>query len=118
MTTFSFMAPTAPWSINQERSKHWSWRSTRAAAWRTVAWAAVQRAGIGPQPPAIVKVTLPFDRGARRDPHNFIGPVKALVDGLVDAGLWDDDSPKYVIVAEPELVIGNGGWVHVEVVPR
>lgn len=56
--------------------------------------------------PATVWVHLPFTTARRRDPHNFVPCVKAIVDGLVDAGVWPDDTPEWVRVMEPELVVG------------
>lgn len=37
-----------------------------------------------------------FPRGGRRDAANWHPTTKALMDGLVDAGLWPDDSNRYV----------------------
>jgi hypothetical protein len=118
MTELSFVPPSAPWSINAERTKHWSWRAKQVKWWRSAAAGAAWVANAGPQPPSTVHVSLPFDRAARRDPSNYLPPVKALIDGLVDpGGLWPDDTPEYVAVAEPELVVGSD-LVVVRIVPR
>jgi crossover junction endodeoxyribonuclease RusA len=37
----------------------------------------------------------------RRDPENLIATQKAIIDGLVTAGLVDDDSPEYVTWSMP-----------------
>lgn len=116
MIELYFDPPCAPWSINQERTKHWSWRSKRVRWWRDTANVWARRAQLGPQPPAVIHVTLPFDRGARRDPSNYLPAVKAIIDGLVDAGLWPDDTPEWVTVAEPSLAVG--GDVIVTITPR
>lgn len=39
----------------------------------------------------------------RRDPHNYFPTVKPVVDGLIDAGLWPDDTPEWVTTTEPTL---------------
>lgn len=50
---------------------------------------------------------VPRDR-RRRDPDNLVVPLmKALVDGIVDAGIVPDDTPQYVlrlmpVIAEPD----------------
>lgn len=50
---------------------------------------------------------VPRDR-RRRDPDNLVVPLfKALVDGIVDAGIVPDDTPRYVtrdfpVIAEPD----------------
>lgn len=105
MITFEFYPPYEPWSLNMERTKHWSWRAKRARDYRFAAMVAARNAGIGPQPASTVRVELPFAKASsRRDPSNYLPAVKAIVDGLVDAGLWPDDTGEYVSVSEPVLV--------------
>lgn len=117
MIELSFAPPSPPWSINAERTKHWSWRARHVKWWRSAAAGAAWVANAGPQPPSTVHVSLPFERAARRDPSNYLPPVKALIDGLVDpGGMWPDDTPEYVAVAEPELAVGSG-LVVVRIVP-
>ena len=70
--------------------------------YRRAAWAALA-ARPGAQPPSIVEVSLPVRDNRRRDPHNYYPTVKAIVDGLVDAGLWPDDTPEFVRTVEPVL---------------
>jgi crossover junction endodeoxyribonuclease RusA len=40
----------------------------------------------------------------KRDPNNWADTAKAVVDGLVDAGLFPDDDPRYVI--GPDMRLG------------
>lgn len=58
-----------------------------------------------PLPPCTVHITLPVATKAKRDPHNYFKTVKPLVDGLVDARLWPDDTPSWVTTVEPRLVV-------------
>lgn len=68
----------------------------------------VRVAQVGPQPPSIVEIAIPFERNVRRYPTNYVGTVvKAVVDGLVSAGLWSDDTPEFVTVVQPMLEIGS-----------
>lgn len=108
---FAFPAPTRPWSTNQR--VHWTHRATNTKAWRLAAAIGARR--VGPlEGRWQVQVTIPFDRGGRRDPMNYVGTVvKAAVDGMVDAGLWPDDTPDYVQVVEPRLVVDKAGDVAV-----
>jgi hypothetical protein len=58
--------------------------------------------------PALVRVHIPFPVDRRRDPHNYCGTVvKAIVDGLVNAGAWDDDTPEFVEHISPILYKGD-----------
>ena len=117
---FEFKAPTHPWSINQERRKHWGWRAAKAKLWREAAFYAwkQQRPKDWEQRPCVVEVVLPVRDSRRRDPHNYGGAVKALVDGLVDAGVWPDDTPEWVTVNEAELVVRRSGLVSVRLTER
>jgi crossover junction endodeoxyribonuclease RusA len=87
---------------------HWAAQHRLVRAWRQAAgWAAIAalggRADGRALPPAEVIVILPVRGDIRRDPHNWMPTAKAIVDGLVDAGCWPDDTPDWVSVGEPEL---------------
>lgn len=109
----SFPPPGKPLSINEASGRSWArtrrllapWRDGVGWAWNTTprsARAAVQGRRCR------VEVTIPFATNRRRDPHNYVGSVvKALVDQLVDQGVWPDDTPDWVTVAEPTLVVGG-----------
>lgn len=49
----------------------------------------------------------------RRDPHNVMPTLKAVVDGFTDANLWPDDSEEFVTVVEPRLLPGGRDAVFV-----
>jgi crossover junction endodeoxyribonuclease RusA len=51
---------------------------------------------------------VPRDK-RRRDPDNLVVPLfKALVDGIVDAGIVPDDTPEYVIRSMPVILPPDG----------
>jgi hypothetical protein len=54
---------------------------------------------------AHILATLHFTDARRRDAHNFYPTLKALVDGIVDAGVLDDDSTRYL--DGPDIRIGD-----------
>ena len=54
----------------------------------------------------------------RRDPHNFAPTLKHVIDGLVDAGLWPDDTPEYVRTLEPALAVRRDRLVRISITPR
>ena len=113
----SFPAPTKPWRTNEDRTLHWAARAKRIKAWREAARLAAVEARVGVLGHSLIELHLPFDRGARRDPMNYVGTcLKAAVDGLVDAGLWPDDTPDYVSITQPVLVV-RGDAVYLRITP-
>jgi hypothetical protein len=109
VTVLSFAAPCRLLSLNDRM--HWSNRARAVKLWRNAAYYAACQLG-GPSaramPPSTVTTTFPCRTVRRRDPHNYIATMKPIIDGLVDAGCWPDDTFEYVTVADPVLYIGNG----------
>lgn len=109
-----FPPPCPPWSTNQERSMHWSTRHRMSKLWKESAFWMAKKHGWRGLAPSIVTAHIPFDVARRRDPHNYVGTcLKSIVDGLVLAGCWPDDTSEWVRTLEPLLVVG--GLVVVEV---
>lgn len=117
--------------LNLNDRMHWGARSELTALWRHAAFVhginaakhaiddAPNRrfAWVRPYSPSTVKVTFPVrSTKTRRDPHNWIASVKPIVDGLVDAKFWPDDTAEWVTVVEPEFWTGRN--VLVEICPR
>lgn len=81
------------------------------AAWRQASHAAWKEQRFGPVgkvlgQPCEVTVQLGFYEHRARDPHNYVGTVvKSIVDGLVIADVWPDDTPEWVKVNEPVLKV-------------
>lgn len=109
--TLRFLAPSTPLSINKANSMHWAARKRYLKPWREAvryAWlgnpSAKALAGI----PCDVYLELPFPQNRRRDPHNYVGTMtKAIVDELVGAGAWPDDTADWVHTFEPVLIVGH-----------
>ncbi|MFF7561926.1 hypothetical protein ACFZB4_18385 [Streptomyces pseudovenezuelae] len=94
---------------NRERGK--LTRALRDATHEAVAecpalMEALAAAGEGPlfQRAHVLGVLCPPDKG-RRDPANWYGSFKAAVDGLVDAGLFEDDD--HTRVVGPDMRLGR-----------
>lgn len=109
--------PPAP-TLNMNDRKHWAAKAKAAAAWREAAgWAAHDAANNGlqrNQPFSVVQLVIPVrSLKVRRDPSNWYPTVKAVVDGLVDAGVFADDSSKHLATVEPEFK--QGGYVEVHI---
>lgn len=98
--------PAKPLSMN-ETSLHWAARRARTDPWKLLAFTTAVNAHLAEAlkaMPCTVTVVIPFPTKHRRDPHNFAPVSKAVVDGLVRAKVWPDDTPDYVTVTEPRLV--------------
>lgn len=112
-STVSFSQPLHQLTMNQRL--HWADKGRAARAWRdATSWEAL-RAWPSPKlrrrDPSFVAVSLEVRGGGRRDPHNWAPTVKPIIDGLVDAGVWPDDTPQWVTTVEPLLVpVARQGW--------
>lgn len=97
--------------MNMNDRSHWSTRHRRTKVWRETAKVhALRDLGRSPserrREPSFVRVSFPVrDPGRRRDPHNLAPTVKAIVDGLVDAGVWPDDVERWVTVLDPAVTV-------------
>lgn len=84
------------WTLNAERSDHYHVHRRRTREWREVAGFTALAAKV----PRLSWATfhcVPFQaRGVLADPGAHIGPAKATIDGLVDAGLLPDDTGQHV----------------------
>lgn len=99
--------PAEPLSLNKANKLHWAERRRLTDPWKHLAWATALQARLADalrQAPCTVTVHIPFPTNHRRDPHNYVPVCKAVVDGLVKAGVWPDDNPAWVTVTEPVLV--------------
>jgi crossover junction endodeoxyribonuclease RusA len=104
-TLIEFQLPARLMSMNDRY--HWSEQRRLARAWReAAAFHALDQVRpprlLGP---SLVELELPVVGNLRRDPHNYAPTLKHTVDGLVDAGLWPDDTPEHVRTLEPRLVV-------------
>lgn len=113
----TFEPPADPISMNngdswKVRKQSKDWRDRTYFAWCEA------HPGCGPRDrgfpyPAEVHTFIPFPVERRRDPINFAKTVKHIVDGIVMAGAWPDDTPEYVTQHIPTL--GKGSHVLVRV---
>lgn len=100
VTTFQLFVPCELWTVNAERRMFHHDRAKRVALIRNDTRILARR-----PTPFVVPVTVEFlpyqkaGKGSARlaDTANHLPPCKAVLDGLVDAGLLVDDSPEYVV---------------------
>ena len=55
-----------------------------------------ERAAFSPSNPCEVTITIYSPAKSKLDPPNLYPTVKALVDGMTDAGLWRDDNHEII----------------------
>jgi len=85
------LGPMEGRTLTANRRPHWTYRAAVTKEWRELAWGLAREQRIPRLERArIVVHWLPADRG-RRDPNNVAPMSKAITDGLVDAGVLDDD---------------------------
>jgi len=109
--TAELFIPGRPPLLNAERAGHWTKQSASTKAYRQIGqYAGAQLMRQGWEPVAGSQVTSWPSYPNRRswpDIAAWFPAVKAVVDGLVDAGAWEDDTVKNVRKMEflrPELV--------------
>lgn len=94
--SFSIAAPGKYLSMNDR--EHWRPRMGKIKAWRRAAEHAARSYAL---PPSDIHMRFDVPDKRRRDPHNLYPTVKAIVDGLVDCGIWPDDTPEWITTHEP-----------------
>jgi len=89
-----FVPKPTDW-LNSNQRLHRMVKAKRTATWREAAKAAATDAGSFDGPVRII-ATIHKTRGGRWDAGNLYPTAKAIVDGLVDAGVIPDDSNEWV----------------------
>lgn len=94
---------TALWITSNGRL-YWREKARRTRWWRTSTYTRARNAGIPRLDRAHITATVHRARGGRFDPSNWADTAKAAVDGLVDAGVFDDDD--HTRVTGPDMRAG------------
>lgn len=85
-----------PHTSNLERQKHWRALSPIHKAWREAGAQAAMIAALGPQGPAEVTAQARYRRNVMTDPDACSPALKCVIDGLVDRGVWPDDTAAHI----------------------
>jgi hypothetical protein len=92
-----FRYEARPMLVNEETKKgSYHARAAMRREWREQFWALAVMDNIGPQPPSGVTVRHYKAKGTLPDVAACLPSVKAAIDGLVDAGLWPNDTGEWV----------------------
>ena len=92
---WSIRIPMRPFTINAERRMHHMERARHVREWRTLSATLAKRKRI-PSLTAVHVHSHPHLKGRLQDADACHPAVKAIIDGLVDAGVIPDDDPRYV----------------------
>lgn len=87
---------------------HWAKKAKITKQIRHEALIRAKAARIKPSEHVHVKLMYRPADNRRRDPSNLMPTQKALVDGLVDAGVVPDDTPQYVTEYMPTILPAEG----------
>lgn len=92
-------------SANTTTREHWRARARRVDEIATVLGMLrlADGRGIPPLPRARLRLALHFRDRRRRDPQNYLGGAKQLVDALVRIGVLVDDDAEHLACDEPVL---------------
>ena len=93
--TIALDVPAALWLTANGR-EHWREKARRTKALRTLAYAHCMPRTTRFDGPVDVTATISYPTARRADPANASPTVKAVLDGIVDAGLLADDDHRHV----------------------
>lgn len=95
--TLDFDIPRNEWMTqNTTRHLHYQAHATRARRIRYRAKLAGRKTRVRIRPPALIVATTFYKAGRGPDDDAAAPVIKALKDGLTDAGVWADDNGDYV----------------------
>jgi crossover junction endodeoxyribonuclease RusA len=96
--------PAYPGWLTLNGRPHWAVKARVTKTYRALAHTQSMMAKLPRIERAYVIAELFFATNRRRDPHNWMPTAKAIVDGMVDAGVFPDDSTEHV--TGPDMRIG------------
>lgn len=96
MTELTFTIPADMW-LSANQRLHWAPKAARTRWLRTYAIGRTRQVGVEPFDVVHVAAFIGYMRNGTADPANAAPTVKALIDGMTDAGVWADDDSTHVI---------------------
>ena len=90
------LAPAKLLSVNEERRLHWSKRADAVSLWRFAAKVDAKNARLPRFKSVFISASIHQAKGTLADAGNYYPVVKACIDGLVDAGVIENDDPSIV----------------------
>lgn len=96
MTTLTFAIEDALWLSANDR-RHWADKAKRTRSLREMGYLIATQQAPGAFNTTHVAAFIGYPRNGKADPANSAPTVKALIDGMTDAGVWPDDDSTHVI---------------------
>ena len=97
MFSLTFDIPNALFMNANGRLHHYQRASMTKQLRELAYWKAKAARGNGlGAPPYHVTCTIELDTARRFDPPNAYPTIKALIDGMTDAGIWQDDNSEVI----------------------
>ena len=97
MSRIEFDIPESQWLTANQRL-HWAEKARRTRFLRTLARLEARRQHLLPSVGTVwVVAEIQYPGTGRADPANANPTIKALIDGMTDAGIWPDDDSKHLI---------------------
>ena len=117
MTEIIIPIPESEW-ISANMRPHWAAKARRSAALRQRGFWAAKRAKVERYQCLHVTAFVQYATAGRADPANAGPAVKALIDGLVDAGVLPDDDSAHLVGPDFRREPGRcqRGWHRVRLV--
>jgi crossover junction endodeoxyribonuclease RusA len=88
--------PTNEWLSSNQRP-HWAAKSRKTKALRERAYYLAKAQKLTAPTPASLIVEVGYPKRGRADPENGQPTYKALIDGMVDAGVIPDDDSSHIV---------------------
>lgn len=96
----TFTIPNSRWLSSNQRL-HWASKAKRTADLRAIGAMKAHLDGTRHTEPVHITAHIGYPTAGRADPANAYPTIKALIDGMVQAGLLVDDSHEWV--AGPDM---------------
>lgn len=94
---WSVTVPGKPSNMNADRNRHWAKRAAMTKEWRQAAAIYAKTSGL-PKRLDTIGITVQHNvKGRLSDVCSCVETVKAVVDGFVDYGLIEDDTPDHLL---------------------
>lgn len=99
--TITFNIHKDDW-LSANHRMHWAVKARKTRNLRGLAWGMCVKEGLDKAllGPTSLDIQVHRPRGGRADADNAAPTVKALIDGMVDACVWDDDDDEHIIAKQ------------------